>query len=119
MKEIAAGHFLYHCDENDMGGMDDGNKPQISIQENSAALFLEITAEYDSDWQDEHSLISTKTSQIHILDEDHAELQKALDAAEEKGLDLVNISPKANPPVCKIMDYGKFRYEQNNHYSHK
>ena len=39
-------------------------------------------------------------------------LQKALEAAEEKGLDLVNISPKAVPPVCKIMDYGKFRFEQ-------
>lgn len=32
--------------------------------------------------------------------------------AEEEGLDLVKISPTANPPVCKIMDYGKFRYEQ-------
>ena len=63
------------------------NKPQISIQENPAALFLKITAEYDSDWQDEHSLISTKTSQIRILDEDHAELQKALDALNQKNLD--------------------------------
>ena len=63
------------------------NKPQISIQENPAALFLEITADYDSDWQDEHSLISTKTSQIHILDEDHAELQKALDVLNQKNLD--------------------------------
>lgn len=32
--------------------------------------------------------------------------------AEERGLDLVNISPKAKPPVCRIMDYGKFRFEQ-------
>lgn len=32
--------------------------------------------------------------------------------AEEKGLDLVEVSPKANPPVCKIMDYGKFKYEK-------
>ena len=32
--------------------------------------------------------------------------------AEEAGLDLVEISPNANPPVCKIMDYGKFKYEQ-------
>ena len=31
--------------------------------------------------------------------------------AEEAGLDLVEISPNANPPVCKIMDYGKFKYE--------
>ena len=32
--------------------------------------------------------------------------------ANSKNLDLVQISPNANPPVCKIMDYGKFRYEQ-------
>lgn len=33
--------------------------------------------------------------------------------AEEKSLDLVNIAPTAKPPVCRIMDYGKFRYEQS------
>ena len=32
--------------------------------------------------------------------------------AEDAGLDLVEISPNANPPVCKIMDFGKFKYEQ-------
>ncbi len=37
---------------------------------------------------------------------------KALKLAEERGLDLVKIAPKANPPVCKIIDYGKFRFEQ-------
>jgi translation initiation factor IF-3 len=37
---------------------------------------------------------------------------KALELAEEAGLDLVEISPNAAPPVCKIMDYGKFKYEQ-------
>lgn len=36
----------------------------------------------------------------------------ALALAEEAGLDLVEISPNAEPPVCKIIDYGKFRYEQ-------
>ncbi|MEL6282590.1 MAG: translation initiation factor IF-3 [Pseudomonadota bacterium] len=36
----------------------------------------------------------------------------AMDMAEEVGLDLVEISPGANPPVCKIMDFGKFKYEQ-------
>jgi translation initiation factor IF-3 len=34
-------------------------------------------------------------------------------AAEEKKLDLVEVSPNADPPVCRIMDYGKFCYEQN------
>ncbi|WP_439655612.1 translation initiation factor IF-3 [Sulfitobacter aquimarinus] len=36
---------------------------------------------------------------------------RAMDMAEEAGLDLVEISPNANPPVCKIMDFGKFKYE--------
>jgi len=39
-------------------------------------------------------------------------LQKALEAAQEVGLDLVEISPTANPPVAKIMDSGKYFYEQ-------
>ncbi len=39
-------------------------------------------------------------------------IRKALDKAEEMGLDLVEISPKAEPPVCKIMEYKKFLYEQ-------
>lgn len=37
----------------------------------------------------------------------------ALKLAEEKNLDLVKIAPLANPPVCKIMDYGKYRFEQS------
>jgi len=39
-------------------------------------------------------------------------IREALSAAEEVGLDLVEISPNAEPPVCKILDYGKFKYEQ-------
>ena len=35
-----------------------------------------------------------------------------MEMADEAGLDLVEISPNANPPVCKIMDFGKFKYEQ-------
>lgn len=38
--------------------------------------------------------------------------RRALETAIELGLDLVEISPTANPPVCKIMDYGRFKYEQ-------
>jgi translation initiation factor IF-3 len=40
-------------------------------------------------------------------------LQEALKRAHEAGLDLIEISPKANPPVAKIMDYGKFQYDEN------
>lgn len=36
---------------------------------------------------------------------------EALDLAAERNLDLVNVSPNANPPVCKILDYGKYKYE--------
>ena len=39
-------------------------------------------------------------------------IEQALAAAEEFGLDLVEVSPNADPPVCKIMDYGRYRYEQ-------
>lgn len=38
--------------------------------------------------------------------------QRGIELAEEVGLDLVEISPNASPPVCKIMDFGKFKYEQ-------
>nr|WP_230374250.1 translation initiation factor IF-3 [Pontivivens ytuae] len=38
--------------------------------------------------------------------------RRGLELAEEAGLDLVEISPNATPPVCKIMDFGKFKYEQ-------
>ena len=39
-------------------------------------------------------------------------IRQALTIAQELGLDLVEINPKADPPVCRIMDYGKFKYEQ-------
>ncbi len=39
-------------------------------------------------------------------------LKKALEIAQEQGLDLVEISPNAKPPVCKVIDYNKFVYEQ-------
>ena len=38
---------------------------------------------------------------------------QALQLAEERGLDLVEVAPGAKPPVCRIMDYGKYRYEQS------
>ena len=39
-------------------------------------------------------------------------ISAALEAAEEVGLDLVEIVPNANPPVCKILDYGKFKFQE-------
>ena len=54
---------------------------------------------------------------IRVIDTDGAQLgiltpQEALRLAEEKELDLVLVSDKADPPVCRIMDYGKFKFEQ-------
>ncbi|MFZ2886683.1 MAG: translation initiation factor IF-3 [Minisyncoccia bacterium] len=40
-------------------------------------------------------------------------IEEALAKAKEHGLDLIEVSPNAKPPVCKITDYGKFKYEQN------
>jgi translation initiation factor IF-3 len=39
-------------------------------------------------------------------------IERALEIAEEMGLDLVEVAPLARPPVCRIMDYGKFKYEE-------
>ncbi|HWQ16024.1 MAG TPA: translation initiation factor IF-3 [Roseiflexaceae bacterium] len=54
---------------------------------------------------------------VRLIDENGAQvgvvpLRDALMMAEERGLDLVEVAPNAIPPVCRIMDYGKFRYEQ-------
>ena len=39
-------------------------------------------------------------------------LENALEIADEAGLDLVEVSPQVSPPVCKVLDYGKYKYEQ-------
>ncbi|WP_026174379.1 translation initiation factor IF-3 [Effusibacillus pohliae] len=52
-------------------------------------------------------LIDDKGEQLGIMP-----LHKALQIAEERNLDLVNVAPTAKPPVCKIMDYGKYKFEQ-------
>ena len=62
----------------------------------------------NEDIQDkEVRLISDTGEQLGIMS-----LQAAMDIAIEKDLDLVKIAPGSVPPVCKIMDYGKFRFEQ-------
>lgn len=58
-----------------------------------------------------------RDKEIRLIGNDNEQLgivsaQQALAIAEEKGLDLVKIAPQAEPPVCRIMDYGKFRFEQ-------
>jgi translation initiation factor IF-3 len=56
--------------------------------------------------------------ELRVVLEDGTQLgilrrEEALAAAQERGLDLVEISPRANPPVCRIMDYGRFKYEES------
>ena len=53
-------------------------------------------------------MIGSDGSQLGILP-----IEKALQLAAESHFDLVEVAPNADPPVCKIMDYGKFKYQQN------
>lgn len=58
-----------------------------------------------------------REKEIRVVDADGSQLgimptKQALSLAIEKGLDLVDIAPQASPNVCRIMDYGKYRYEQ-------
>ena len=53
-------------------------------------------------------LISDKGDQLGIMP-----TREALNIAEQEGLDLVEVAPNANPPVCRIMDYGKFKYQSS------
>jgi len=55
--------------------------------------------------------------EVRLIDETGEQLgilqtRDALDLARSKGLDLIEVSPTANPPVCRIMDYGKFKYDE-------
>jgi translation initiation factor IF-3 len=56
--------------------------------------------------------------EVRVIDEDGTQLgvlqtRDALDLARSRGVDLVEVAPNAVPPVCRLMDYGKFRYEQS------
>ncbi len=58
-----------------------------------------------------------RDKEIRVIGEDGEQLgimspREAMQLAEEAGVDLVKIAPTAKPPVCKIVDYGKFKYEQ-------
>ena len=58
-----------------------------------------------------------RAKEVRVVDPDGKQLgikpiDEALDLAEDMDLDLVEVAPQAQPPVCKIMDYGKYRYEQ-------
>ena len=59
-----------------------------------------------------------RAREVRIIDEDKSQvgilsIEEARDLAQERGLDLVEVAPQANPPVCRVMDYGKFLYEEH------
>ena len=59
-----------------------------------------------------------RVREVRIVGEDGSEVvptRKALDMAHQKGVDLVEISPNAQPPVCRLIDYSKFLYQQKKH----
>ena len=70
-------------------------------QEREARINGEITAR-------EIRLVGVEGEQIGVVS-----LREAMALAEENDVDLVEISPTAQPPVCKLMDFGKFKYEQS------
>jgi translation initiation factor IF-3 len=77
------------------GGRDDRRRPQDRLRINHRIRVPEVR------------VIGDDGEQLGVLP-----THEALKAAELKGLDLVEISPRAFPPVCRIMDYGKYKYEQ-------
>ncbi|MFW5722494.1 MAG: translation initiation factor IF-3 [Desulfohalobiaceae bacterium] len=61
--------------------------------------------------------LQIRASQVRVVGEDGTQLgimptREAVAMAGEQGLDLVEVAPKAEPPVCRIMDYGKYQYQQ-------
>jgi translation initiation factor IF-3 len=58
-----------------------------------------------------------RAREVHLIDKDGANrgtvaISEALALAQEAGLDLVEISPNATPPVCKLLDYGKYKFQE-------
>ena len=57
-----------------------------------------------------------KVKEVRLIDAEGenrgiVSIKEALEIADEAGLDLIEISPQATPPVCKVLDYGKYKYE--------
>jgi len=77
-------------------GRDDRRRPQSGLRINHRIRVPEVR------------VITDDGEQLGVM-----QTHEALRLAEERGLDLVEISPRAFPPVCKVMDYGKYKYEQS------
>lgn len=83
--------------------------PRFVIWNGGASTISKLVHELNEEICDkEIRLIGSEGEQLGIVTP-----AEALKIADEKGLDLVKISPQATPPVCKLMNYGKFRFEQS------
>ena len=94
-------------DLNDMGTEEDKRKAE------SSPWSIRYTMS-----QDEMDEVNSKTEDldVQVIGSDGGNLgamplNKAIELAKQEGLDLIEISPNANPPVCKIMDMGKYKYD--------
>ncbi|MGH2757824.1 MAG: translation initiation factor IF-3 [Actinomycetota bacterium] len=81
----------------------DERKESLEEQESRIAVELRVN---DRIRTDKVRVVGADGSQVGILD-----TEAALRMAEEADLDLVEVAPQADPPVCRIMDYGKYKYE--------
>ncbi len=89
----------------------------------SAVIFL-VETPYLEDWdiarkEEDRTRINDqiRCKSVRVIDEESEQLgimdpREALRLAEERGLDLVEVAPNGQPPVCRIMDYGKYKYQQ-------
>ena len=86
-----------------------GRSPRFVIFGGGASTISKQVHELNEEINDkEIRLIGSEGEQLGIMSS-----AEALRIADEQGLDLVKISPQAVPPVCKLMNYGKFRFEQS------
>jgi translation initiation factor IF-3 len=65
-----------------------------------------------------------RVPQVRLIDVEGGQLgvigiRDAIESAKQKGLDLVEVAPGANPPVCRIMDFGKFKYQMSKKHTHQ
>jgi translation initiation factor IF-3 len=82
-------------------------RPRFVILNGGASVISNVVHQLNEEIRDkEIRLIGAAGEQLGIVSSD-----EALSIAEEQGLDLVKISPQAVPPVCKLMNYGKYRFE--------
>jgi translation initiation factor IF-3 len=93
-------------------GAPPGNRPPFTPRPSRFATG------YQNQTKEEHRLNERiRVPQVRLIDEKGNQVgvvdtREALQMARDRGLDLMEISPNSNPPVCKIADYGKFKYEK-------